>query len=150
MKKYLSYIIVLFTGLFLFSAATDAQTRRERKILYNYYKEAKLIALPSEAESFGFAAAEGGFFGAVLIGSDIPSFKEMTSSGELSYLSPVNDLQAFTRNLEYILRHPEELEKKAEGIMKYIRENYDWKQICVDLNQHIRESQNSYSLKGGT
>ncbi len=122
----------------------------DRKILYNYYKESKLIALPSKAESFGFAAAEGGFFGDVLIGSDIPSFKEMTSSGELSYLSPVNDLQAFTRNLEYILSHPEELEKKADGIMKYIRENYDWKQICTDLNQYIREAQNSYSLKGGT
>ncbi len=115
----------------------------ERKILYNYYKEARLLAMPSEAESFGFAVAEGGFFGNVLVGSDIPSFREMTNDGKLSYLSPVNDTGAFTKTLEHIFSHPEEIEKKAEGIMTYIRENYDWKQICEELHQYLSDAYNS-------
>ena len=111
----------------------------DRNTLYDYYKQAKLIAIPSSYESFGLVAVEAGFFETVVVGSDIPSLREITNDGQFGFLSPPNDLSSFTYSLEYALNHPDEITKKAQDFRKYLNLEYDWSKICEKLVERIEE-----------
>lgn len=110
--------------------------------LYEHYSEAKILMAPSRWESFGFVVVEAGAFGDVILGSNIPSFRDLTDDGKLSYLCPVDSLECLTERLRYMLSHEDELEIKSHRISEFIRENFDWKAICRELNEIILQSFN--------
>jgi glycosyltransferase involved in cell wall biosynthesis len=110
------------------------ESRRE---VYEQYSRAKILALPSRFEGFSLAAIEGMSFGDVLLGSDIPSFRDITDEGRLGYLCPVDDISCFTDTLRYMLSHDVELEYRSEESVKFAKTNFDWSAICMELNKHI-------------
>lgn len=107
------------------------------KQLYKQYSESKILIAPSRWESFGFVVAEAGIFGDVTLGSDIPPFRDLTNDGKLGYLCPVDDVACLTTKLRYMLSHNEELEAKSNQISEFIKENFDWRAICTELNKLI-------------
>jgi glycosyltransferase involved in cell wall biosynthesis len=119
----------------------------ERDELYRRYSEAKILLMPSRWESFGLVVAEAGALGNVLLGSDIPPFQDMTEGGKLGYLCPVDSLECLTERLRHMLSHNEELGAKSDQISRFIRENFDWKAICGNLNNLILGSSNNRSGK---
>lgn len=112
--------------------------------VFEYYKRAKILAMPSRWESFGITLVEAGLWGNVVLGSKIPSIEEITDGGDLGYLCPVNDVSCFTETLQYLLSHEREIELKSIAFQQYIRENYDWNTICGNLNKMINQR---YSIK---
>ncbi|HWQ18178.1 MAG TPA: glycosyltransferase [Methanotrichaceae archaeon] len=109
----------------------------ERRELYRCYKEAKILMIPSRWESFGLVAAEAGAFGDVILGSDIPPFRDLTDDGKLGYLCPVDDVECLKKRLRHMLSHNEELGIKSNQISEFIKENFDWKAVCGKLNELI-------------
>lgn len=110
----------------------------DRQNLFNYYLKSKIIAMPSMFESFGLVALEGIAYGNVLIGSDITALRELTDGGKHGYLCPVDNIARFADTLDHMLSHEDEVEEKIINATKYVRENYDWRIICGDLNNILR------------
>jgi glycosyltransferase involved in cell wall biosynthesis len=119
----------------------------ERAELYRRYSEAKILIIPSRWESFGLVAAEAGVFGDVILGSDIPPFRDLTDNGKLGYLCPVDSLECLTDRLRYMLAHNEELEAKSNQTSEFIRKNFDWRAICGEINNLIQGSIGNRSMK---
>ncbi|VVB72868.1 Glycosyltransferase Gtf1 [uncultured archaeon] len=109
----------------------------KRDLLYKCYSEAKVMMVPSRYESFGLVAVEAGIFGNVILGSDIPPFRELTDNGRLGYLCPVDSIGCLTKRLRYILSNSAELETKSGLISEHIMKNYNWSDICGKLNRLI-------------
>ena len=108
-----------------------------KKSLYEYYKKAKVLAIPSRFESFGLVAAEAGLFGDVILGSDIPSIRDITNDGKFAYLCPIDDDKSFTKTLRYMLSHEDELKEKSEFIAGFVKKEFSWNKICSDLHKII-------------
>jgi len=105
--------------------------------LYDYYKRSKILAMPSRYESFGLVAVEAGAFGDLILASDIPSLRELTNEGELGCLCPIDDIDCFAQSLMRMISNEEELREKAERTAEFIQHNYDWHDICSNLNETI-------------
>jgi len=108
-----------------------------KKSLYEYYKKAKILVIPSRFESFGLVAAEAGLFGDVVLGSDIPSIRDITNDGKFAYLCPIDDVKSYEENLRYMLSHENELKEKSKLIMEFITDEFNWIKICNDLHKII-------------
>lgn len=106
-------------------------------LLKNYYK-AKIIALPSKHEGFSLTSLEASLYGAVMLGSDLPSFEELTDGGKLGYLCPVDDVECFTATLRLMLGNESELAGRSKAVSGFIRDHFDWRQICGELDRQIR------------
>jgi glycosyltransferase involved in cell wall biosynthesis len=108
-----------------------------REKLYDYYKRSKILAIPSRSEGFSLASIEAGYFGNVILGSDIPSLRELTNKGKLGYLCSVDDVECFMKTLQYLLSNDGEIRAKSKLIRRFIIDNYDWHRICRDLHDMI-------------
>lgn len=111
----------------------------ERGKLFEYYSKAKIIAIPSRSESFCFAAIEGGYFGDVIVGSNLPPLREYTDNGRLGYLCEIDNVQCYEKTLRQILKNDAVLEDKSSATSELIRKTYDWDKICQSLDKIIRE-----------
>jgi glycosyltransferase involved in cell wall biosynthesis len=103
--------------------------------VYKYYARAKILVFPSRFESFGLVLVESGFFGNVILGSDIPSVREITNNGSYGFLCPVNDSKCFTNTLRFMISHPDQLKQKSNSMAQYMRDNYNWLTICGKLHR---------------
>jgi len=110
---------------------------KSKKSLYEYYKKAKILAIPSRFESFGLVAAEAGLFGDVILGSDIPSIRDISNDSKFAYLCPIDDIERFIKTLRYMLSHGDELKEKSELIAEFVEREFNWKKICSDLHKII-------------
>jgi glycosyltransferase involved in cell wall biosynthesis len=106
----------------------------DRAQLHEHYSKAKILIAPSRWESFGLVVVEAGAFGNAILGSDIPSYRELTNDGKVGYLCPVNSLECLTERLRYMLSHKVDLEIKSNQISEFIRDNFNWEAICGTLN----------------
>jgi len=105
--------------------------------LYGHYARAKVLIFPSRFEGFALVPLEAGFFGDVLLASDIPSTRDVTENGSLACLCPIDDIQCFIEGLRYLLSHRGYLEEKSRSIAAFVEENFDWKKICGVLHERI-------------
>lgn len=113
----------------------DFITSKEK--LYDFYAKSRVLAFPSRYESFGLVAVEAGFFGNVIVGTDILPTREITNNGTFGYLCPVEDVDCFTRTLRYALSHEEELRDKSNQSSEFIKNSFDWHKICEELDKYI-------------
>ncbi len=111
-----------------------------RDLLFEYYSRAKIIAIPSRSESFCFAAIEGGYFGDIIVGSNLPPLREFTDNGKLGYLCGINDVKCYEKTLRYILTNDNELIDKSSATRELIKKTYDWDIICSELNRIIKKN----------
>lgn len=108
-----------------------------REGIYEYYWRSKILIFPSRWETFSIVPIEAGYFGDVILGSDIPCVMELTDNGKLGYLCTVDDIECFTNALKHMLAHEDELKEKSKACQKYIIKNFNWNKICGQLNALI-------------
>lgn len=86
----------------------DERVRQLRNLgrveLANYYRNAVLVLLPSEAEGFGLPVVEALASGSVVVASDIPTLREV--GGNASIFCPVGDVEAWVCTIDLLLREP--------------------------------------------
>lgn len=110
----------------------------EKETLHEYYRKAKILAMPSRYESFGLVVVEAGLFGAVLVGSDIQSFREITDGGRLGYLCPVDDADCLSKRLAEAIADRKALAEKSSAMAEHVREGYDWRNICAGIDGALK------------
>jgi glycosyltransferase involved in cell wall biosynthesis len=109
----------------------------DREKVYEYYYKSKILAFPSRWETFSMVPIEAGFFGDVLLASNIPCIKESTDNGKLGYLCPIDDVECFSNTLRYMLSNDDEIKIKSKAFRSFIINNYNWNKICGYLNDII-------------
>ncbi len=110
------------------------------KALYNYYNRARIIFMPSRRESFCLSLLEAMSLGSVPLTSNLPIFEELArNTGETC---PVDDREAFTEKLRYMLGHEEEMETRS-SLARAVTARYDWMNIADFLDAILKERRNS-------
>lgn len=117
-----------------------------KRELYEHYNKAKIFAFPSRFEGFALAPIEAGFFGDVIVGSDLPCLREITNNGNLGYLCPINDAKCFRNALRSALSNGN-LREKAESLKNLIMSDFDWNKICGILHELIGHKYKTSSNK---
>lgn len=105
-----------------------------RKELLDHYSISKIFFFPSLPESFGLVVLEAASMGVALLGSDIPSMRDMTCEGYLGYLCPTDNLACYERSLRYMMSNEDELREKTTALTEFTRETFDWVIICGSLH----------------
>lgn len=107
-----------------------------RKQLFEEYQKAKIFSLTSDFESFGIAFIEAGYFGNVIVSTDVGIAKEITKEGN-GYLVPINDINALTLALSDAI-NDKEIQRKSINTHKLCTEKFDWDKIIAKLNKELQ------------
>jgi glycosyltransferase involved in cell wall biosynthesis len=85
----------------------------DRDRLYDIMAKSKIIFMPSTTESYGYSVVEAMSLGCVLVGTDLPAYREHTNNGQYGFLDC---------NLEAALSC--DLSRKSDMSRRYVRERY--------------------------
>ena len=101
-------------------------------------QKAQILFMPSNWESFAYAAAEALTMGATLVGTPLPSFRYFTVGGEFGTLSDTFDRRAIFRALESEATLWDAGARQPEAIAAYWRNELNMDRIAgqyiTDLN----------------
>jgi len=90
---------------------------------------AAVVCLPSLEESFGNAVAEAMACGAPVVSTLSGSVPELIRHRETGYLVPPSDAWALTRELDWVLGHPEEARRAGEAARREVTKRYRWEGV---------------------
>lgn len=89
-------------------ADLDVEVTHSRQELLDFYRGARMLAVPSRAlETFGLVAAEAMSHGIPVVAADIGSLPELVEHGVNGLLFPPNDAEALARTLRRLWDDPE-------------------------------------------
>lgn len=104
----------------------------DRKKLFEEYQKAKIFCLTSEFESFGIAFIEAGYFGDIIVSTDVGIAKEIVKDNN-GCVVPANDTKALSIAISNAI-NDKELQKKSIKTHKLCIEKFDWDKIVDKLN----------------
>jgi glycosyltransferase involved in cell wall biosynthesis len=93
-----------------------------RQELAAWYRGAKVVLQPSEAEGFGLPLIESLACGAVVVASDLPVFREI--AGNAVIFAPVGDVPVWTETIRGVLRGT--LAPPAAEVRRAVAGRYSW------------------------
>lgn len=99
-----------------------------------------IILSPNRSESFGLGVVEALQQGCVLVGTDLPAYREHTPPG-MALLSPVGDLAGLAENLDRAMSR--DLTEPARICASYARERYSPEKIIDKLWERLGWEPNS-------
>ncbi len=86
-----------------------------------FYAGLQLHILPSLSEGASpFCLLEAGSVGVTNIGSDIPGILNLLEDGKTGSCFQVKNIAQLAENIDYLLNHPEEARRLAEGFMREV------------------------------
>lgn len=108
-----------------------------------------IFALTSYSENFGIAVLEALAAGTSVLTTPGVALSSLVEKEDLGYISQM-DIDAIASNIEYILSHPQKAREKSDLASKFIKENYTWDKIAIDMidiYQKTLNQQNQSLLK---
>ncbi|MFA6027942.1 MAG: glycosyltransferase family 4 protein [Patescibacteria group bacterium] len=103
--------------------------------LAELFSNAYLYVQPSESEGLPISVLEAAAYGKCVLASDIPANLEIVRECGLSFGN--KNIQELTEKLNFLLKHPEEVDKTGKYARKYVLEHYNWEDI-------VKQTQNTY------
>lgn len=112
---------------------TDKQT------LYQYYKKAKIFALPSRAEGGSpNVFSEAAIFGCTVITTGIDAAPDMTDNGRVGRISPnPEDFEGFAKELTALCQNPDYLAYNFHDMRTYMKEFFDYERLADRLRMLV-------------
>jgi len=111
----------------------------DRRQLFEYYAQSKIICMPSKRESFGFAILEAMSMGNYLVGSDaISSINQLTDNGRFGHIVPSDNVKAMKKALQEVMEDDFYNKEMARDIIEYAGQ-YSWQNILPDLDAAIKQ-----------
>lgn len=104
----------------------------EESSLINFYKESKILILPSTTiqEGFGMVLIEANACGKPVIGSRIGGIKYVIKDGETGLLVPPGDPDALADAIMKLLNDEELIRKMGLNGRKMVEKNYTWERVA--------------------
>lgn len=98
-------------------------------------RQARVCAVPSRWESFGYAAAEGAALGRPVVASDLPSLAQVVEDGVTGRLIPVGDRRAWTDALVDLLSRTGEAERLGGAGARLVAERFAPERVAREMLQ---------------
>jgi len=94
--------------------------------LLNFFESASLFVLPSRREGFGLVLLEAGVFAIPVVAADVGGIPEIIFHDRTGRLVPPDDLDALTREILDLLRHPAEAKRLGERLRRSVEDDFSW------------------------
>ncbi len=95
----------------------------DRETLAQFYRQARIVLQPSEAEGFGLPLIEALACGAMVVASDIPVLREV--GGDVAVYCPVADVASWAASIEKLLLDPAEAPDRNRRLAQAQRYSWD-------------------------
>lgn len=107
----------------------------DKQSLYQYYKRAKIFALPSRGEGGSpNVFSETAIFGCTVITTEVDAAPDMTDNGRVGRIcQSAEDFDAFSRNLLALCNDPDYLARNFHEMRTYMKDFFDYERLAVRL-----------------
>lgn len=107
----------------------------DKRTLYQYYKKAKIFALPSRLEGGSpNVFSEAAIFGCTVLTTGVDAAADMTDNGRVGRISwDLEDFDSFSRELLSLCQNPDYLARNFHEMRTYIREFFDYERLAGRL-----------------
>jgi glycosyltransferase involved in cell wall biosynthesis len=99
--------------------------------LPEFYRNARVVVLPSLHESYGRVIAEAMSFGRAVIATDTEGARGLILDGQTGFIVPVRDVRALASKVGYILCNPEVAHQVGEAGRQFIQRTQDPQALCA-------------------
>lgn len=108
----------------------------DKNTLYQYYKKAKIFALPSRVEGGSpNVFSEAAIFGCTVVTTGVDAAGDMTDDGRVGRISPgTEDIDGFAKELTALCRDPDYLARNFHDMRAYMREFFDYERLASRLH----------------
>ncbi len=108
----------------------------DKQKLYQYYKRAKIFALPSRLEGGSpNVFSEAAIFGCTVVTTGVDAADDMTDCGRVGRVSPdVEDFEGFSRQLLALCQDPAYLARNFHDMRAYMQEFFDYERLAQRLH----------------
>ena len=103
------------------------------------YAETSLFVLSSRYEGFSLVLAEAMWCGTPCVSFDCPHGPAELLADDRGWLVPNGDIEALTRQLEYVISHPEEAAERAQKAQAFAHTMYSEKNIMPAWQKLIEQ-----------
>jgi N-acetyl-alpha-D-glucosaminyl L-malate synthase BshA len=100
---------------------------------------ADVFLMPSGSETFGLAALEAMACNVPVVASDVGGLPELVTEGEVGFLCPVDDLDAFTQRTRQLLMDDELHDAMAEAARQRAVETFDIQNIVPSYEAYYEQ-----------
>ncbi len=100
---------------------------------------ADVFLMPSGSETFGLAALEAMACNVPVVASDVGGLPELVSNGEVGFLCPVDDTDAFTQRTRQLLLNDELHDEMAEAARRRAVETFDIENIVPSYEAYYEQ-----------
>jgi len=105
--------------------------KQSGSVLAELFSNAYLFVQPSESEGLSIALLEAMSYKNACLVSDIPANKEVVDVNGITFENTnINDLRI---SLEYLLLHPEIVDKNKEDMYNRVKSEYDWNNVVKNI-----------------
>ncbi|SFB95137.1 glycosyltransferase [Butyrivibrio sp. YAB3001] len=105
----------------------------DKRLLHEEYLQASVYALSSESEEFSNSVTEAMCTGCAIISTKVDLYEEITNYGKCGLSSPINDANAFARNMLKLFSDKDLLEDMCrQSYINYV-ERHDYVKIIDKL-----------------
>lgn len=111
----------------------------DKQKLYQYYKKAKIFALPSRGEGGSpNVFSEAAIFGCTVITTGVDAAPDMTDNCRVGRISPdIEDFEGFANELAALCLDPDYLARNFHEMRTYIKEFFDYERLAGRLQMLI-------------
>jgi len=102
---------------------------KEKSVLLNFLKEAKVFVFPSYSENMSMVLLEAATVRTPIICSDIQENRDIFGENEVLYFQS-EDIDDLARQIQFSLTHPENMKVCANNASKKLEEKFLWKSIA--------------------
>lgn len=113
---------------------------KSRGELFHLYDRAKIFVLTSMYEGFPLVFAEALFFGNVIITTDVSGASDITDSGRVGVITPINDAPALAKVMQDAISDDEYLCATSRAATEHARKYFVWSKILKTLQNSISKS----------
>ncbi|MCJ2090375.1 glycosyltransferase family 4 protein [Methylobacterium sp. E-005] len=97
--------------------------------LDRWYRQSRLVVLPSRIESFGSVILEAWARGRPIVTLDLPIFREIVSAGIDGLLVPPDDAGALSKAISDLLDDEAEADRMGRAGREKVAQNYTWPSV---------------------
>ncbi len=102
-----------------------------------FYRTIDILAMPSRVEGFGLAVIEAAAAGAPAVRTAAGGHTETTVDGVTGFVIPIDDLDALTTSLAWLLAHPDERKRMGEAARAYVTKHFTLQRFVDALTEAL-------------
>lgn len=114
---------------------------KDRDILFNEYKKAKVFVLTSRWEGFAVSFMEALSAGCYIVSSDVYCAYDITDYQRFGLIFSVGDVIGLAKCLKRACENESILMKTCEEGPMFVYENYDWGKNCEKIEHLLRKEE---------